>query len=111
MIADQPDQPSDSLAGCKSRPRHNWLHVVCAEQEDDEIERRMRLQDRRQDACTVAIAIGEMIVECSRATVQALGNDPDLVAEGCLQRARPSVLVVVTTDGNGVVTPGQRVAV
>ena len=46
------------------------LHVVGAEHDDDEVERRVRGQHRRQQPRAVAVGVGQMVVEGRGAAVQ-----------------------------------------
>ena len=55
----------------------------------------MRLQDGRQHTGTVAVAIGQMVVEGGCPTVQSFGDNPDFVAECSLKRTRPTILVLM----------------
>ncbi len=111
VVAHQATSRAMPCQAAKADAGDDRLHVVGAEQDDDEIERRMRLQDRRQHPRAVAVAVGEMVVEGGGAAVQAFGDDPSLTAERRLQHARPAVLIGMTADGFGIIAPGQGIAV
>ena len=67
------------------------LHVVGAEHDDDEIERRMRAKNRWQSASAVPIGLGKIVVKGSGAAVQPFGDDMDIGAKLSLQHARPAI--------------------
>ena len=67
------------------------LHVVGTEKQDHQIDRRMRVENGRQDARAVAVAVGQMLVEGCRAAAQAFRDHLGVVAERGLKHDRPPI--------------------
>ena len=107
MMAHDADELVDALLRRECLAMHGRFEIVGAEHDDDEIERLVRVQQRRQCPRAVAVAIAQMIIERGRPAIQPLGDHLDPAAQRFGEHGRPADFPRMPPGRNRIVPPSQ----